>query len=81
MSSKLRHAIDLCKDRLPPLLKIDEYFGMTVTQINSNPHLRSLTPLSVKSAISKHGEELPTSIGYCLLKVCLFDASAQAAGP
>ena len=69
MQSKLRVAINLCKDALPPLLKIDEYFGMTATQIQLNPQLRSLTPLSMKTTTTINEDELPSSVSFCLLKV------------
>ena len=71
MQSKLRLAVDLCKDSLPPLLKIDEQFGMTIAQMKLHPQLRALTPLSMKSATTVHEEELPSSVSYCLLKVQL----------
>eukprot|EP00795_Rhopilema_esculentum_P016198 gene16198-7569_t len=66
----LRHAIDLCKEKLPCLLKIDDYFGRTFSQIRSNPELRSLTPFSEKSLRISQNQELPPTIGYCLLKEC-----------
>lgn len=69
MQAKLRRAIDLCKDKLPSLLKIDSSFGMTVIQLLENPQLRSLTPLSEKSLINNHDDPLSPSISYCLLKV------------
>ena len=69
MQSKLRLAIDVCKDCLPPLLKIDEHFGMTVAQIKLNPHLRTLSPLSIRSATTICEDELPSCVSYCLLKV------------
>jgi len=70
MQSKLRLAIDVCKDCLPPLLKIDEHFGMTVAQIKLNPHLRTLSLLSMRSATTICEDELPACVSYCLLKEC-----------
>ena len=69
MHSKLRVAINLCKDVLPPLLKIDEHFGMTANQIQLNPQLRTLTPLSMKTSTTINEDEVPSSISFCLLKV------------
>ena len=75
----LRHTIDLCKEKLPCLLKIDEYFGRTFSQIRSNPELRSLTPFSEKSLRLSQNQELPPTIGYCLLKVGLDVLKKQCA--
>ncbi len=69
---KIRQAIDFCKENLPPLLKIDENFGMTSSQMRLHPQLRSLTPLSEKSVQLNQNEELASSLSFCLLKVSHF---------